>query len=400
MNKSGVSNRAGTASLSIIKGMMMLAEEEQKKGKNIISLGVGIPYYKMPQTMRDEVIKELQENPNIDKYTSFAGISKLRKLIAQMSSNKLGIPTEEENILITPGSMAALLYSMMGILDEGDEVIVPSPYFVSYAHQISMAGGRVVEVPLIEPKNNNDTYRLDLQKIKNSITKKTKAIVINSPHNPTGVVYQKEDLKKLAKILKGKKIFIITDEVYDYLVYDNNKYFNIASIKYLWPNVIRCCSFSKRFGMTGWRIGYIHTNKELISHLLKIHDNTIVCAPHIAQMAVYFGLTLNPQEIEENVKSLKKNRDLICQRLSKLPNLFSYNLPQGAYYIFPKYSLNIPSKEFALRLLYEAGVVTVPGIGFGQVGERHLRLSYGSRPEDINQAFDRIEKWWHAHNQR
>lgn len=394
-----VTNRMQEANISIIKEMMFLAEKEQRKGKSIISLGVGIPYYKMPQSIKSAVIKELQENPVIDKYTFFAGLPKLRQLIAT-TTTQLGIASEEGNILITPGSMASLLYSMLTLINEGDEVIIPSPYFPSYIQQISIAGGHVVEAPLIEPKDKKDTFHLDLNKIAASITKKTKAIIINSPHNPTGAVYSEKELRGLAKILKGKNIYVITDEVYDYLIYDDAKYFNIASIKSLWPYVIRCCSFSKRFGMTGWRIGYLHADKDLISYLLRIHDNTIVCAPHIAQAAVFHGLSSPSEEIKKNVRSLKKNRDLICNRLAKLPDLFTYTVPQGSYYVFPKYNLPIKSTEFALKLLYEAGIVVIPGIGFGKVGEQHLRLSYGGFEQDIDNAFDKIEKWWKNYKKR
>ena len=290
--------------------------------------------------------------------------------------------------------MAGLLYSMLTLVNPGDEVILPSPYFSSYGEQVSIAGGIAVPVPMIEDKKTG--YRLDVVNIKKAITKKTKAVVINNPQNPTGAVFLEEDLRSLAEILYETKIYVITDEVYDFLIYDDTSYFNIASIKKLWPRVIRCCSLSKKYGMMGWRIGFLHTNKKLLMHILKIHDANIVCAPHISQEAAIAALT-GPQGVVNNHRKwLKRNRDIICKRLDNLPDLFSYVKPCGTYYVFPRYNLPINSIEFAKKLLYEAAVVTVPGIGFGPEGEYHLRLSFGSPEDAINKSFDRIELWWNV----
>jgi aminotransferase len=394
-NKLKLSQRLLTSNVSLIKEMMYLAEEERRKGKSLVSLGVGIPFYRMPEPLRESAIKNLKEKPDIDKYTFFAGLPKLRQIIAQQDSEKMQMEVTEDNILVTPGSMAALLYTATALIDEGDEVILISPYFPSYAEQTLLMGGVPREVALIEPADKNDIYHLDLENIEATITPKTKAVILNSPNNPSGAVFAKDELIALAEIVKKHDIYVITDEVYEYLNYSDRECFNIASIKELWPKVVRCCSFSKKFGMTGWRIGYIHASKELITFLLRIHDNTIVCAPHIAQETVYSALQNSPTEIlEENHRAMAENRALICQRLDKLSDLFTYIKPNGAYYIFPKYSLPISSVEMSKRLLYEAGVITIPGIGFGEIGEHHLRLSFGGSKEEINEAFDRIEKWY------
>jgi aminotransferase len=389
-----ISKRLLHSNISIIKEMMYLAEEEKNKGKEVVSLGVGIPYYKMPEQIRNKVIESLRTIPDIDKYTFFPGLPKLRAIIAEQDSQKLGIEAKPDDILITPGSMAALLYATMALINEGDEMIILSPYFSSYAEQVILAGGKPVEVPLKKTSEKNGLYQLDLEKIGNAITSKTKGIILNSPHNPTGTVFQKDELIKLAEITRKHDIYIITDEVYEYLIYEG-EYFNIASIQEIWPKVIRCCSFSKKYGMTGWRIGYLHTNKELLQLILRLHDNTIVCAPHIAQEGVYAAISMTDlPELRDNHAALRKNRQAICNRLDLLNDLFSYTPPHGAYYIFPKYSLQMDSIEFAKKLLYEAGVVTVPGIGFGEVGEQHIRLSFGGNLEEIHQAFDKIERWW------
>lgn len=385
----GINQRLSHINISIIKEMMYLAQKEIEKGREIISLGVGIPFYKMPSYIREGIIKALQTDPTIDKYTFFPGMPKLRKLIAQKDSEKLGFEVTENNILITAGSMGALLYASLALVQNPeDEIILPSPYFSSYAEQIKLAGGTPREVPMIEPNSSKESYRLDVDAIKRAITKNTKAIIINSPHNPTGAIFGKDELIKLAQVVKESGVYLITDEVYDYLTYDGDDYFNIASIKELWPRVIRCCSFSKKYGMTGWRVGYIDTNPDLAQQLFKIHDNAIVCASHVAQEAVYVALSSESDEIKKNVDALKRNRDLTCQKLDELSHLFTYSKPRGAYYVFPKYKSDLKSIDFSLKVLKEAGVIVVPGIGFGQAGEHHVRISFGGEYEEIKKALD------------
>lgn len=393
-----ISKRVKNTNVSIIKQMMYLAYEEMRKGRNIVSLSVGIPFYKMPQYLKLRVIEKLKDKPDIDKYTFFAGLDHLRELIAFKIEKDLKIKTSRDDILITPGSMGGLMYALTTILNKGDEVILFSPYFSSHAEQIKLAEGIPIEVPLIEPKEKDGFYRINFEVLQKKISKKTKAIIVCSPSNPTGAVLLKDDLLQLAEIIKKNNLYLINDEVYDFLIYEENmEYFNISSIKDLWPKVIRCWSFSKKYGMTGWRLGYLHTNNELIKHILKVHDSTIVCVNHLAQEAGYIALKEEEkfkEELKENKKLLKKNRDLICERLDRLSDLFYYIKPQGAYYVFPRYNLQMTSIEFAKKLLYEAGVAVVPGIGFGNVGEYHIRISFGGSFDEINNAFDRIEKWW------
>ena len=387
-----VADRLLTASVSVIKEMMYLGAREQAKGKDIVSLGVGLPFYPAPEFIHQHVIKQLKQKADIDKYTLLIGLPQLRAIVAELSAKELNLPVSSEEILITPGSMAALFYSILALVNPGDEVILPSPYFSSNAEQICLAQGVVVPVPMIDDKIYG--YRLNIKAIKKAVSRKTKAIIINNPQNPTGAVFLKEDLFELAEILKQKKIYCLTDEVYDYLVYDDSQYFNIATIKELWPRVIRCCSLSKKYGMMGWRIGYLHTNYDLLFHILKIHDANIVCAPHISQEAAIAALT-GPQAIVKKHRLwLFQNRQTIINRLNKLPDLFAFVPPKGTYYVFPRYKLPLSSIDMAKKLLYEAGVVTVPGIGFGPEGEYPLPLSFGPPVEDINKAFDRIDKWF------
>ncbi|MCX7956034.1 MAG: pyridoxal phosphate-dependent aminotransferase [Patescibacteria group bacterium] len=383
--------------ISAIKEIAYLAEKEKQKGKNIVSLSVGVPFYKMPKYIKDHVIKTINEKEDIDKYTFFPGILPLRKKIAEKISFELKIPTSPDEIVITAGSMMALKYATNVLINKDDEVIVFSPYFSSYKEQITLTGGKIKEIPLKINKNKNDFfYSIDLKKTEKTINKKTKAIIVNSPNNPTGTVYNKEELIKLAKIIKKNNLYLITDEVYDYLIFDNISYFNIASISWLWPKVIRCFSFSKKYGMTGWRVGYLHTNKELVNQILKIHDATIVCNNHLSQEAALAALSKNENEdddIKNYINILNKNREIMINYLGQMKNFFSYNKPQGGYYVFVKYKYPLKSKEMAKKILYEAGVAVVPGIGFGKTGEYHLRFSFCQKTQEIIEALERIKKF-------
>ena len=384
--------RMKNTSVSVIKEMMYLGAQEKTKGRDIVSLGVGLPFYPAPQFIHEKAIEALRYKKDIDKYTLLTGLPELRQIIAELSEQMLGFTVSEAEILITPGSMAALFDALMALVNPGDEVILPSPYFSSNAEQISLASGVVVPVAMTADKKSG--YRLDVAAIEKAISKKTKAIILNNPQNPTGAVFLKEDLLELANILTGTNVYVITDEVYDFLLYDDAEYFNIATVKELWPRVIRCASLSKKYGLMGWRDGYLHTNKDLLMQILKIHDASIVCAPHISQVAAIAALTGPQGAVEHHKMWLSENRNEIMKRLDALANLFDYVKPLGTYYVFPEYKLNLSSIEMAKKLLYEAGVVSVPGIGFGPEGEKHLRLSFGSPKEDIDKAFDLIEKWW------
>ncbi len=388
--------------VSSIKEMMYLAMEEQKKGRKIISLSVGIPYYPMPKAIKRRLIEIFQEKPDIDKYTFFTGMNNLREKIVVKIKKDLDLDSNPEEILITPGSMGALMYSLRALINPQDEVILLAPFFSSYKEQILLCGGKPVEVDLIEPKNPFESYRIDFELLNKKITRKTKAIIFNNPNNPTGNVFLKEDIYQLAEILIDKKIYLINDEVYDFLVYDNKEYFNITSIKELWPRVIRCWSFSKKYGMTGWRLGYLHANKDLVRMIMKIHDATIVCTNHLAQEAGLIALELEEKndqelikELEKNRKSLEENRNIVVNYLKEMKDFLSFNIPFGAYYIFPKILKDsISDLELAKKILYDQGVAVVPGSGFGNLGKNHLRISFGGERNQLVEGLKKIKDFF------
>jgi aminotransferase len=223
--------------------------------------------------------------------------------------------------------------------------------------------------------------------------------------NPTGAVFSREDLTALAAIAIERKLFVIADEAYDFLVYDGQPHFSLSSIPELKANLMACYSFSKAYCMTGWRVGYMYASARLIDQVLKVHDAFAICAPTVSQYAALSALqATNGKDgegdrfIRHLVETLDSRRKVICDRLDRLSRLFSYQRPRGAYYVFPRILLDgMGSVALALRLLYEAKVITVPGNGFGPTGEGHIRLSFGSTEKEILEAFDRIESWAERH---
>jgi aminotransferase len=256
-------------------------------------------------------------------------------------------------------------------------------------------------VPLIEEKG----WQIDIDGISRAITKKTKAIVICNPVNPTGTIFAESELKALGKLALEHDIFLVLDEAYDFLVYDNVPYFSLASMPELKDHIICTGSFSKRYCMTGWRVGFMYASERIINQVLKVHDAFAICAPTISQYAALAALRetngsdgAGDKSIKELVLALEQRKNLVCARLDGLSDLFSYVKPVGGYYFFPRIKTTDTSIQFALKLLNDARVITIPGGAFGPSGEGHIRLSFGATEAEINEAFDRIEKYWRSNS--
>jgi aminotransferase len=238
-------------------------------------------------------------------------------------------------------------------------------------------------------------------RVQKALTEKTKALLLCNPMNPTGAVFREADLRALAEMALERNLFIISDEAYDFLLYDDLSHFSLASVPELKELLITCRSFSKMYCMTGWRVGYMAAAARIVDQVLKVHDAFAICAPTISQYAALAALkATNGRDgegdrfIRELVGALCSRRDVICDRLDRLSHVFSYQKPKGAYYVFPKIVLdNQNDMDLSLRLLQEARVITIPGSGFGPTGAGHIRLSFGAPEEEIHRAFDRIDGW-------
>jgi aminotransferase len=384
-----ISERVQTMAVSAIKEMSLLAMEIP----GTVSLAWGLPSFETPLAIRKRISEELLTNPEIGKYSPPPGLPQLKAKIAERLGREKGIPADpQKDILITAGGMQALMMSFMTILNPGEEVLLTSPGFSSHYEQITLASGVPVGVPLVEEEG----WRLDLPSIRRAITRKTRALVIVNPANPTGTVFKEAELRRLADLALEHDLYIVTDDPYEIYVYTREKLFNLRSIPEARDRVISCYSFSKEFAMTGWRVGWIFAEEGVINQLLKVQDSFVICAPTISQIASLIALEESYAPSLAMVEEMRERREIICRRLDRLPDLFAYVKPEGAYYIFPR--LLPPqfhnSVDFCVKLMREAKVVVVPGSAFGPTGEGHIRLSYCFSREEIEEAFERIERWW------
>jgi len=373
--------------VSLIRYMPVLAS----KVPDAVSLGQGIPSFELPEYIREKLIEALRTQKDINKYSLEPGLPILKEEVAKHLERAYSLKVNpEKELCITKGAIGGLFCVITTIVERGDEVILLSPAYEPYIHQIKFAEGKPIFVPLIEQKG----WRPDFEAIKAAFTKKTKAIIICDPSNPTSSILEKEDLEKIAELAKEYDLFIITDETYDFLTYEGKEHFSLLSIPEIRDRTIACFSFSKKYAMTGFRVGYVIAPEKILNEILKVHDESTICAPTPSQYAALFALT-GPQDYVESFKEeFSKRRELICQRLDRLKDLFEYQKPMGAYYVFPRVKLKMKSLEFSKKLLYEAGVITIPGTAFGPSGEGHIRLSFAGEESEIKEAFDRIEKYW------
>lgn len=386
--------RTKNLQLSVIKQMELRAA----KFPDVISLAQGVPSFDTPGCIKRRVERALKDGV-VAKYSLSPGLPELRELIEIHLARENMYYDWQNEIIITAGAIEAISATILAITSPGDEIIIPEPTYTSYREVITLAGC----VPVFVPLNEEKGWALELEKFEQAITPKTKAIFYCNPNNPTGTIYTKDQLLELAKLAEKHNLYLISDEVYKDLVFDaSDKFFSLAEIPDLRKKVIRIFSFSKTYAMTGWRVGYLHSDQSVAKEILKVHDSLVTCAPVVSQYAAMGALEMAEDDVKKFNKKYKLRRDLICQRLDRLKNVFGYVKPTSSYYVFPKISDNIKlenieyrysrSWQMALKLLEEIQVAVVPGIAFGPNGENHVRISFGKTRKNINEAFDRMEK--------
>ena len=354
-----------------------------------VSLGQGVPSFATPPHIVEAVTRALREDPSSGKYSLQTGMPALRKRIAEYLLVEKNVAVDPESeICVTVGGMEALLATVMTVVDEGDEVILPSPTYASYIEQILLAGGIPRFVPL------TSSWGLDLEAIGRAITPRTRAIMLCNPGNPTGTVFADDEVIALCRQAIAHNFVVITDEAYDYMVYDGAMPRNPLSIDAFRDNVISISSLSKKYALTGWRVGWVAAARRWMEQIMKVHDATAICSPTPSQFAALAAFDGDQQCLAAMRAELVKRKALCCARLDKLHKYFSYVPPRGAFYVMAKYLFSTASsQEVAIRLLKEAKVITIPGGAFGEGGEGHLRISFGGESAVINEAFDRIERW-------
>ena len=352
----------------------------------VISLGVGEPDFNTPWTYTDAAIYSLRRGHT--HYTSNWGLIELRRAINRYLTGRFETeydPTDE--ILVTVGASEGIDLALRALVEPGDEVIVPDPSYVSYMPNIRFAGGVCVAVPTAA----EDGFRLTPERLRAAITPRTKALILPYPNNPTGAVMEREDLEKIAEVLRGTDIMVISDEIYAELTYEG-KHVSFAAIPGMWERTITLNGFSKAFAMTGWRMGFACGPREVMAVMCKIHQYTMLCAPtpgqYAALEALSSGETNDYADVRRMVDSYDRRRRLIVHGLREAG--LSCHEPRGAFYAFPAVPEGMDSQTFCEKLLWEKKVAAVPGDAFGALGDGFIRCSYAASVENIQKAVERI----------
>lgn len=354
--------------------------------EGVISLGVGEPDFVTPWHVREEAIRSLEQG--FTAYTPNAGLLELRQEIAQYMYNEFDVTYDPEHeVIVTVGASSAIDIAMRTILDPGDEVIVVEPCFVSYVPTVELAGGTAVTVQALQ---END-FKILPEQLEAVTTERTKAIMICSPNNPTGTMLSKADLEGIATYAIKHDLLVISDEIYAELAYDEN-YTSFAAINDMRERTILINGFSKGFAMTGWRLGFVCAPQEISEAMLKVFQYQLMCASTMAQYAAIEALRNGRPEVDMMVKSYRRRRNFIVESFNEM-GLSCHN-PGGAFYAFPSIkSTGLSSQEFAEQLLQQEKVAVVPGDVFGESGEGHIRCSYASSLENLQEAVTRIKRF-------
>lgn len=360
--------------------------ELERSGKKIVHMEMGRPDFDSPKNAKKALIESL--NDGFVHYTSSFGIDELRIAIAEKAQRDRGIIADPfKEIMVTAGACEALFTIFLSLLDPEDEILIPCPYFPAYVEQAIISGVKLVPIPLKFEKG----FRLDAKDIEERITEKTKMLLINTPHNPTGAVLKIDDLQKIAEISKKYDLLVISDECYDEFVFEG-KHISISTLPGMRDRTIIINSTSKTYSMTGWRIGYAIGPNEIIKYLNKTHQNMSTCATSFVQVGVAEAFRNGREFIDYMVKEFKRRRDLIISFLDDMEGI-KYVKPNGAFYVFPNIlDLNMSSTQFCNYILSEAGVAIVPGESFGEYGNGFVRIAYACSYVEIEEAMYNIKR--------
>jgi len=375
------SRKVGLIKPSAIRKMLELSAGME----NVVHMEQGEPSFNTPTHILAAAQAAMEDG--YTHYTAVSGTRELRQAIAEKLEKENGIDVDPRTeVTVTSGSQEAMFSAALGFLDPGDEALVISPHYPAHFEDPLLAEANPVTIPTSAENN----YRIEMEKLEDKITDKTKMIWISNPSNPTGHVYPREDLEILADVAKRHDLIVLVDEIYEKLVYDDVKHVSLASISGMESRTITVNGFSKAYAMTGWRIGYMAAEKKLSSTLRTLHYYSTLCPNIISQKAAFAALT-GPQDcVREMVAEYDRRRGLVTSELRKL-RVCSCPIPKGAFYVFPDFSkLEKNDETLAAEILEKARVVTVPGSGFGKAGEGRLRISYSPEYEQVEEGIKRL----------
>lgn len=354
------------------------------------SLAWGLPSFQTPELVREAVKTALNNDAALGMYALPAGLPELREAVAKEHERSTGQSVDpDRNVTITAGNMEGLNSLLHVLVGPGDEVIVTDPGFVSHISQIEFCGGK----PVFWPMQEDEGWKLDVGALDALIGPRTKALVLVSPSNPTGRIFDEETLRAAADIAVRRSVLIVIDDPYSHFTYDHkDTFFNLASAPEYHDTLVYLFTFSKAYAMSGWRVGYMIAPEVIRNEVVKVHDLTMICSPRISQVAALAALDGKQEHLVEFESILDRRRNLICDRLDNLSHVFEYARPEGAYYVFPRIRSDQHNDvRFAHDLLEKAKVTVTPGSAFGPSGRGHVRMAYCVSDDVINIAFDRLD---------
>jgi aspartate/methionine/tyrosine aminotransferase len=366
--------------------VLVKAKALEAQGRDIIHLEIGEPDFDTPSNIIEAGCDALRKG--FTHYGPSAGMPELREVIAQYVSETRRVNLTPDEVVVVPGGKPIIFFSILALAEDGDEIIYPNPGFPIYESMINYVGAKAVPIKLREELD----FRLDVDELASLITDRTKLIIVNSPHNPTGGVLEKKDIDAIARAIGDRNIMVLSDEIYSQLIFEGEEY-SIMSIDGMKERTILLDGFSKTYAMTGWRMGYGVMRADLATHISRLMTNSNSCTASFTQVAGIEALR-GPQESVDHMRAeFKERRDVMVAGLNKIKG-FSCRVPHGAFYVFPNITATgWPSKKLADALLDDAGVAALSGTAFGEFGEGYLRFSVANSIEKIEEALDRIDTW-------
>src|SRR3954447_14983136 len=358
----------------------------ERQGKDIIHLEIGEPDFDTPQNVIEAGVEAMRAGWT--HYGPSAGYPDLRQAIADEVSRSRGVRVGPEEVVVVPGGKPIIFFSILALIDEGDEVIYPNPGFPIYESMINYVGGRRVPIRLREERD----FRLDVDELKKLISDRTRLIIINSPHNPTGGVLNKRDIEQIAQAIGDRNIFVLSDEIYSRLIFDGSHHSIMAEPGFK-ERTILLDGFSKTYAMTGWRMGYGVMRTDLATQIARLMTNSNSCTASFSQVAGVEALRGDQSSVDHMREEFQRRRDMFVAGLNQIKG-FSCRMPKGAFYVFPNITATgWKSKALADALLEEAGVACLSGTSFGEFGEGYLRFSIANSTDNLSKALERVERW-------
>ena len=383
MSSRWLSERIKGIGFSKIREVMGRVEEAKRKGIKITDLSIGRPDFDTPGHIKEAAAKALADG--WVHYTASAGTLELREAICRRFQEDQQMKLDPGEIIVTTGAAEAIFIGLMSVLDPGDEVLVPEPMYVYYGGYVFVGGAKCVPIPLKE----ENQFLLKAEDLEKYITEKTKVLILNFPHNPTGQVLLREDLEPIARAANRHNILVVADDIYNGMLYDGAEFFPLAKAPGMKERTLTIGSFSKTYAMDGWRIGYLIAPRELISHAMKLHQHVVSCPNTFVQVGAQVALTASQDCVREMVAEFDRRRRKLMSRLDAMG--ITYVRPRGAFYIFPSIKkFGLTSNQFADFLFQKARVAVVPGDAIGPGGEGYVRISYCAPVEEIEEGMERF----------